>query len=415
VVLGVVISFIFMFFLRCFAGCFIWVSLLSIFLIFLGLCYLFLWNGGAIGSSSYIGNLGISVPNLPSFQYYNIFGWICLGLAVMTLLVIICCCGRIRLAVALCSVAGEFVSNKCQVMLVPIVMTAALLVFWVFAIFAMVTLIGTASFVVKGTDIFTGIQDFTSASLGYFYYFVFGSLWTNALLQAITIFVIASACAVWYFSKAPGMGELDSPVCSGFWMAFRYHLGSLAFGSFILALVQFIQFIFEILNRQMEAAGAGANACYGCIVNCIRCFLACVQRIIEFINKNAYIQIAITGRNFCGASGDAVALIASNPLRYGVVAIVGWILALVGKLLITALTVFLFYLFITFVASVKENIQEPILMLVLVGVITFAIAVIFMSVFEVSVDTLLVCFLIDEQVNTKPQFAHPDLAPLLDS
>jgi cation transport ATPase len=34
-----------------------------------------------------------------------------------------------------------------------------------------------------------------------FYYFVFGTLWTNALLQAITIFVIASACALWYFNQ----------------------------------------------------------------------------------------------------------------------------------------------------------------------------------------------------------------------
>ena len=123
-------------------------------------------------------------------------------------------------------------------------------VLWVFALFAMVTLIGTAEFVVDGTDVFTSIKDYTSSSLGYFYYFVFGTLWTNALLQAITIFVIASACAVWYFNKAPGV-NLDSPICSGFWMTFRYHFGSLAFGSFILALIQFIQFIFEIFNKQL--------------------------------------------------------------------------------------------------------------------------------------------------------------------
>ena len=77
--------------------------------------------------------------------------------------------------------------------------------FWVFALFAMVTLIGTANFVVDGDDVFTSIEDYTSASLGYFYYFLFGSLSTNALLLAITTFVVAAACAVWYFSKAPGI------------------------------------------------------------------------------------------------------------------------------------------------------------------------------------------------------------------
>ena len=210
------------------------------------------------------------------------------------------------------------------------------------------------------------------------------------------------------------MQELDSPVCSGFWMTFRYHFGSLAFGSFILALVQFIQFIFEIFNRQLEASGAGTNCCVEYLVNCIRCCLECIKRVVEFINKNAFILISITGRNFCSSAGDAVSLITTNPLRFSVVAIVGWLLALVGKILIAGLTTFLFYVFVTFVTNVNENIQEPILMLILVGLSSFAIATIFMAVFDVSVDTLFMCFLIDEAVNLKPQYAHPDLAGLLD-
>jgi choline transporter-like protein 2/4/5 len=155
----------------------------------------------------------------------------------------------------------------------------------------------------------------------------------------------------------------------------------------------------------MEASGVNQNACYECLANCIRCCLECVKRIIEFLNKNAYIQIAITGKNFCGASADAISLILSNPLRYAIVGAVGTILSLVGKFLIAGLTTLLFYIFITFVKSVKENIQEPIYLLILVFIVSFAVALIFMSVFEVSVDTLLGCFLIDERSNTKAVYA----------
>lgn len=133
--------------------------------------------------------------------------------------------------------------------------------------------------------------------------------------------------------------------------------------------------------------------------------MECLKRIIEFLNKNAYIQIAITGKNFCSASADAVSLIAANPLRYGIVNAVGMILSLVGKLLIAGLTTFLFYIFITFVTDVKQNIQEPIYLLILVGIASYAIALIFMSIFEISVDTLLACFLIDERSNAKAVYA----------
>jgi len=48
-------------------------------------------------------------------------------------------------------------------------------------------------------------------------------------------------------------------------------------------------------------------------------------------------------------------------------------------------------------------------MLILVAIGSFAIAYIFMSVFDMAVDTLLVCFLIDEQGNSKALHASGDL------
>jgi hypothetical protein len=40
-------------------------------------------------------------------------------------------------------------------------------------------------------------------------------------------------------------------------MAFRYHFGSLSFGALIIAIIQFIQFIFELVVKQLKANGAG--------------------------------------------------------------------------------------------------------------------------------------------------------------
>jgi hypothetical protein len=183
----------------------VWVSIFLIVGTLLGLAIVFLYNGGAIGRDSFIGNLGISVPNLPTSKYYNIFGYITFGVVALILLLVVCCCGRIRLAVALCGIAGKFISQTVQIVFVPIIMAFFVVLLWVGAIISMVCLIGTANFVANGTDIFTSIQNSTSGSLGYFYYTVFGTLWLNALLMAITTFVIAAAVTVWYFSKSPGV------------------------------------------------------------------------------------------------------------------------------------------------------------------------------------------------------------------
>ena len=230
--------------LKCCACCFIWLGLFLILLVIVGAGFVFLINGGAISSTTFKGNFGVNVPNLPPYSYYNAFGAICFVLAAVIIVIVICCFGRIKLAVALAEVAGEFVTNTCTVFLVPIIMTGVLAVFWVFAIFGMITIISTATFVIRQGDIFTSIEDFASQPLGMFYFFLFGTFWVNAMILSIPIFVVASACAVWYFSKSPAMKDMDSPIASGFWMAFRYHFGTLSFGSIIIALTMFIQWIF---------------------------------------------------------------------------------------------------------------------------------------------------------------------------
>ena len=97
-----------------------------------------------------------------------------------------------------------------------------------------------------------------------------------AFISAVYIFVVAFATILWYYNHGANE-ELDSPICRGFKMAFRYHFGSLAFGAFILAVVQFLQFIVEVFKKQAEsAAGGDLNCCFECCCNCIRCCLACV-------------------------------------------------------------------------------------------------------------------------------------------
>ena len=87
----------------------------------------------------------------------------------------------------------------------PIFMGILVFGWWVACVLAMIGLIGGAKFVVNGNSVFTSIDNYTDNYLAMFYYFVFGTLWVNALLQAITIFVIASACAIWYFNQSgPG-------------------------------------------------------------------------------------------------------------------------------------------------------------------------------------------------------------------
>jgi len=275
-----------------------------------------------------------------------------------------CCCSRIRIAVAVCKTAGQFVSHTCGIVLVPIIQTIVNLGMWAVCLVALLYLISAATFTYTSGDVFTSINDLTDTALIQFYVFVFGTLWCNAFIQAAGIFVVASACCIWYYSHGPNQDETNYPIFRSYKMVFRYHFGSLAFGSLILAIVQFLQLLVEAVKKQAESSGVGNNKCFEYVINCLRCCLQCVERIVEFINKTAYIQIALRGKSFCSAAKDGFEIVWANPLRYMVVNGVGWIIMFLGKLMISATTTVGFYILITYVSSIQENILEPLYLLI---------------------------------------------------
>ena len=349
------LSFVFMFLLRCLAGCIVWVSLFGIMFFFVGTGCIFLYNAGYFSAhADKASTLGVPVIDN---TYNEPIGWTLIGIGCFFFIVVLCCCNRIRLAVAVCKSAGQFVASVCTVIAVPIVQTFFALCLWVGALITMVYLVSSASFIVySNTDYFTSIESMSDPELYRFYFFIFCTLWVNAFLGAMTIFVVASGTCMWYYSHAPG-SELNMPIARSYKMIFRYHWGSLAFGALLVAIVQFMQMVVELFKRQAEAQG---NKCMEYVLKCIQCCLACVECIIKFINTQAYIQIALRGRNFCYAAKDGFELVWSNPIRFAVVGGIGTVIMFLGKLIIASATAFVFYVFITYNQSVRENYVEPI-------------------------------------------------------
>jgi len=81
-------------------------------------------------------------------------------------------------------------------------------------------------------------------------YSLFGFLWIMNFIIGVSQFIISAACCLWYFSSTSDSNGSGS-ITTGFYWVFRYHLGSIAFGSFLIALVQMIRIIFEYYADQI--------------------------------------------------------------------------------------------------------------------------------------------------------------------
>merc|ERR1719327_26038 len=95
------------------------------------------------------------------------------------------------------------------------------------------------------------------------------------------------------------------------------------------------------LSKQAKAQG---NKVMEIICKIFAYCLWCFEKSVKFLNKNAYIQVALMGTNFCVSAKNAFFLILRNAVRFGVLGSLGFVVHFTGKLLITAATAILGFL-----------------------------------------------------------------------
>ncbi|XP_068594084.1 choline transporter-like protein 5-A isoform X1 [Cebidichthys violaceus] len=243
-------------------------------------------------------------------------------------------------------------------------------------------------------------------------------LWLVNFSLALEQCTLAGTFASYYWARRKPQDIPLCPLFSSFSRAIRYHTGSLAFGALILSVAQLVRIILEYLEQKLRGVD---NSLSRFMMHCLQCCFWCLEKFIRYMNRNAYIMVAIYGKNFCTSAREAFYLLMRNVVRVAVLDRVTDFLLFLGKVLIAGGVGVIAYLFFTRrIPVIQEEVPNlnyfwvP-LLTVVVG--AYLIAHGFFSVYAMCVDTLFLCFCDDlerhDGSSEKPFLMSPELHRIL--
>merc|ERR1711865_503413 len=204
-------------------------------------------------------------------------------------------------------------------------------------------------------------------------------------------------------------------VATAMWFIIRYFVGVTAFGSFIVAVVQFVRCVVMYLQATLE--DYKENRIVQCIFCMINYCLYCVEKCMKFITKNSYIQAVIWDLGFCEACISSFRFIFRDMGRMAAMGYVANVLVLLGQAFVVSITTAFcaMQLQALLVAGTIKSIYLP---LFLVLVLSYFIGYTFLSVYQMVMDTLLQCVITDEEitagVDNADTYMNDSLQQLLD-
>ncbi|PAA71580.1 hypothetical protein BOX15_Mlig025792g1 [Macrostomum lignano] len=254
-------------------------------------------------------------------------------------------------------------------------------------------------------------------------YTVFMFLWLFNFVDGLCQMTLAGAFASYYFAFNKPKDIPTFPLLASFWRCIRYHMGSIAFGSLIIAIVQAIRIILEYIDAKLSGS---QNPIGKFFIKCLKCCFWCLEKFVKFISKNAYIMVAIYGRNFCLSAKDAFFLILRNIVRVAVVDKITEFVLFISKMVIIGLIGSLAFFFFDGTLGQKSEVIGKVtpkgmdyyfVPVILIIVFSYFCTSLFFAVYSMGVDTIFLCFLEDLERHDgsaeKPYYMSAELMDIL--
>ena len=382
-VTALVLGYLYLFVIRIIGGLIIWLSiiLIEIFL-FSASMYTFYRRSYEVDADTKL------------YDYMTWAGYAILALAVIVLIIMCCCWHAIKIGIAVFKTTSQYVQANMRIFVLPILAYFAIMI-WSFCwIFGAAFVFSTGTPAQREDMPFLTEVKWNHTTRWAFFYDVFGLFWISAFIIGTTQFVIGCSACLWYFEQSGPSGGAGT-VSKAFYWSYRYHLGSVAFGSFLIAVCQMMRFLFEYYRKKIGVAEK--TKFVKAMICATRYLLWLMEKCVKFISKNAYIQVALTQNHFFKSAWNAFALVVKNVHRFGAAATIGTIYMVFGGLVIGSANGSIAYLILTRLDIVKD-IASPYPPVVAVCALSAAISYCFLSIFSFSSDAILQSFLLDEEL-----------------
>jgi len=360
----------------------------------------------------------------------QILAYICWFCAAIFFCAVCCMRRQIMLAMGVVKEAAKVVNSMMLIVMLPIVQGIGITIFLIVWFIYIVFIATAGEKVLVDKDSYGPLEmpyktfEVTENQESALWFMLFDLFWTMEFVEALGQIIVATAAATYYFTRDRSTIG-NSTVVFAARHATWYHAGTAAFGSFIIAVIKIIKAILMYIQRKCEnaidATGDGPvqrmqKKIARVVFFCFQCCIWCLEKCMKFINKEAYIQTAIFGHPFCTAARKGFFLVLRNLRRVAALETIGGAIFFITKLMIAATCALVCYIWLG--QAFTEETHSIVYPTLLVGLLAYNLGDIFVDVVDMVADTLLICFIADEEIygkNSAECFAPEGLRKYINS
>jgi len=132
--------------------------------------------------------------------------------------------------------------------------------------------------------------------------FLVSYFWSHQVIKNVVHVTVAGTVGTWWFSPLEASSCCSRGVRDSFVRSITYSFGSICFGSLIVAIIEAAKEMLHLMREQDD----GALMCIA------ECCLGCLEAIVEYFNRWAFVYVGLYGFTFIEAGKNVIQLFKSR-------------------------------------------------------------------------------------------------------
>ena len=401
-VCSLVVAFIWIFLLRCMAGCIVYIVVILVPLLI-----------AALGVGFFL--YGKSVFSFDDEKVNKIVAYVLWAVAALILLIIIFLWKSLKTAVQVIKISARALGSNFTALFAPLISIILGLVFWAAVIVSCVYNYTGADFLVVTKDNGDVLSFDLNKTLQYFLIFNLVFLvYISVHIYFTNYYAQSSAFVDWYFGNKQKMCCCNFRCLYGFWLACTKGLGLITVTSLIMTPLYIFIIFMEYLDRKAKADQTSVGFLWRCIIKCMKCCLWCFEKIMKYLNKVLLTMSQIYNTGWCKSAQLTMSVLMKDLILVFIVNGVSTFILFLSKVVCGVITSVGFFLYLRFYVKDTTSWWLPVLC---VFILSYIISGFFINMFDSIIDIIFVCYQSDNDLTNsgtiRPLFISDDMQGMI--
>ena len=385
---SIVVSFIWIFLLRCMTGCIVYLVVFIVPVLLVGIGVWLFLNGDVTNTLQ-------TIKETASLSAGQITAFVLWAVALIILLIVIFLFKKLKQAVQMIKISSKALGANWIVIFIPIVSMLLALIFWIVIIVSSVFTYTSSDFAVvydasRNVDrlefhLDNIIQYLLIYNLIYLVFITVHVYFTN-------YYVMSSTIVNWYFSGQDGVG-CGCTCFRGFFNAFTKSLGTITVSSIVMTPLYLFIIFMEYLDYKSRLENT--SQLLRCVIKCFKCCLICFTKIIKYLNKTLLTVSQIFNQNWWRSAGIVSDVIISDIIMTSLLNGVSFFIIFLSKVVVSGVTTLLFCLW---QYDEDQDIAGFILSAFIVFFLSFICSTFLLSAYSNVIDVVFVCYQSEQSI-----------------